>query len=299
MADSKTLHTINMKNIITIFFILFSTATVVFAQSDVNSFEKIIYKKIDTTQLEMRVFLPPQRDSTYNYPAMVFFSGGGWYNCSMTQFEPQAKYFAKRGIVCFLVEYRVWSTHRASIFDCIADAKSAIRYLKENAQKYKVDKDQIIAVGGSSGGHLAAATAMTEGYDDPNDDLSVSSKPNALILYNPVIDLGPSDTEVFGWIGEKYKDLSPLHNIKPKTPPTVMFYGTEDGGISMEASAYFCAAMRAVGSRCDLFLYEGQEHGFFNYDKSKVYYKKTTFEVDKFLNSLGYLEGEPMIMNKE
>ena len=287
-----------MKNIIVLFFLFFITISG-YTQGDTTAFETVIYKKIDTTQLVMRVFVPPQKDSTHNYPAMVFFSGGGWYKCSLTQFEPQAKYFAERGIVCLLVEYRVWSTHRASIFDCIADAKSAIRYIKENAQKYKVDKDKIIAVGGSSGGHLAAATAMTEGYDDPNDNLSIISKPNALILYNPVIDLGPSDTEVYGWIGEKYKDLSPLHNIKPDTPPTIMFYGTEDGGISMEASAYFCAAMKAVGSRCDLFLYNGQEHGFFNYDRGKVYYKKTTFEADKFLISLGYLEGEPTIMNKE
>jgi acetyl esterase/lipase len=288
-----------MKNIITIFLMVISTATVVVAQSDTISFERVIYKKIDTTQLEMRVFLPPQKESTNKYPAMVFFSGGGWYNCSMTQFEHQARYFAERGIACFLVEYRVWSTHRASIFDCIADAKSSMRYIKENADRFNIEKNKIIAAGGSSGGHLAAATAMTIGYDDPNDNLSISSKPNALILFNPVIDLGPSDAQVYGWIGEKYKDLSPLHNIKPETPPTIMFYGTEDGGISMEASAYFCAAMKAVGSRCDLIIYEGQEHGFFNLHRSAFYFKETILEADRFLISLGYLEGEPTIMKNE
>ncbi len=171
-----------MKNLVAIFLMLISTATVVVTQSDTTSFERVIYKNIDTTQLEMRVFLPPQKESSNKYPAMVFFSGGGWYNCSMTQFEPHAKYFAERGIACFLVEYRVWSTHRASIFDCIADAKSSIRYINKNADRFNIDKNKIIAAGGSSGGHLAAATAMTEGYDDPNDDLSVSSKLNALIL---------------------------------------------------------------------------------------------------------------------
>jgi len=288
-----------MKSRVVCFLLFFAITTIGYAQDASTAYETVIYKKIDTAQLEMRVFLPPQAERSGNYPAMVFFSGGGWNKCSLTQFEPQARYFAERGIVCFLVEYRVWSTHRASIFDCIADAKSSMRYIKKNAGKFNIDEHKLIAVGGSSGGHLAAATAMTEGYDDPTDDLSVSAKPNALILYNPVIDLGPSDKEVYGWIGEKYKDLSPLHNIKPETPPTIRFYGTEDGGISMEASAYYCAAMKAVGSSCKLVLYEGQKHGFFNYDNSKVYYKKTTLEADKFLISLNYLEGEPTIMNKE
>lgn len=287
-----------MKNSLLVFFIAFSSIPIAYAQGATLNYERVIYKKIENVQLEMRIYSPPTKDPTNTRPAMIFFSGGGWYNCSLTQFEPQARYFAERGIVCVLIEYRVWSTHRANIFDCIADAKSSMRYIKENAAKFNIDTEKIIAVGGSSGGHLAAATAMTEGYDDVNDDLSVSSKPNALILYNPVIDLGPSDAEVYKWIGEKYKDLSPLHNIKPGTPPTIMFYGTEDGGISMEASAYYCAAMKAVGNQCELILYEGQQHGFFNKSKSEFYYKKTTFETDKFLHSLGYLEGEPTIMNK-
>jgi acetyl esterase/lipase len=288
-----------MKNVILLFFLFFTTLTIGYSQGETVGYESIIYKKIDSIQLEMRFFSPPQIDSTYNYPALVFFSGGGWYNCSLTQFEPQARYFAERGVVCFLVEYRVWSTHRASIFDCIADAKYSIRFIKINANRFNINANKLIVAGASSGGHLAAATAMTEGYDDPKDNLAISSKPNAMILYNPVIDLGPSDKEVYGWIGEKYKDLSPLHNIKYETPPTLMFFGTEDGGISMEASAYFCAAMKAVGSRCDLFLYEGQEHGFFNYKRSTLYYKKTTLEADKFLISLDYLKGEPTIMNKK
>jgi dienelactone hydrolase len=53
--------------------------------------------------------------------------------------------------------------------------------------------------------------------------------------------------------------------------------------------------MEAVGSRCDLHLYEGQPHGFFNQRKSKTHYAKTVFEMDRFLGALGYLKGEPTI----
>jgi acetyl esterase len=46
--------------------------------------------------------------------------------------------------------------------------------------------------------------------------------------------------------------------------------------------------MEAVGSRCDLFLYEGQKHGFFNFRNSE-YYQKTLLETEKFLRSLGLI----------
>lgn len=60
-----------MKNIIVLFF--FATISIGYAQDDTTAYETVFYKKIDTTQLKMRVFLPPQRDSSQRYPAMVFF----------------------------------------------------------------------------------------------------------------------------------------------------------------------------------------------------------------------------------
>ena len=55
--------------------------------------------------------------------------------------------------------------------------------------------------------------------------------------------------------------------------------------------------MDKVGSRCDLKIYEGQKHGFFNYVHTQ-YFNQTVFEADKFLASLGYLKGEPTIFMK-
>ena len=55
--------------------------------------------------------------------------------------------------------------------------------------------------------------------------------------------------------------------------------------------------MEKVKSTCVLHLYEGQVHGFFNY-RNFEYYKKTVFEADGFLQSLGYLTNEPIIKIK-
>ena len=70
----------------------------------------------------------------------------------------------------------------------LADAKSAMRYVYKNAAALGIDASKIAAGGISAGGHLAAATAFSKGFDDPADDLQVNCKPSALALIVPVID---------------------------------------------------------------------------------------------------------------
>lgn len=255
--------------------------------------EKISYKQIDSTKLFMEVYHPESIDPTEKYPAMIFFFGGGWNGGSIKQFEPHAKYFSQRGMICFLVDYRVKSRNQSTPFESLKDAKSAIRFIKEQADKFHVDTSKIVAAGGSAGGHLAAATALINDYNENTDNMSVSSIPNALVLFNPVIDNGPGG---YGYdrIGDNYKSFSPLHNIKKGAPPTIVFLGANDKLIPVETAKYYQKVMEKVKSRCELYLYEGQKHGFFNY-RNFEYYEKTVSKADEFLQSLGYLNKEPVI----
>jgi acetyl esterase/lipase len=256
--------------------------------------DSVIYKQIDTTALQMDIYYPEQMDPTQAYPAMVYFFGGGWNGGSVQQFEPHARYFASRGIVCFLADYRVKGRQGTTPFESLMDAKSAIRYIRTHATKFHIDPDQLIAAGGSAGGHLAAATALVESYNEPTDNVSVSCRPDALVLFNPVIDNGPGG---YGYerIGEHFFAFSPLHNIRKEAPPTVFFLGTEDNLIPVETAKYYQKVMEKVGSVCELHLYEGAGHGFFNKNRKGDHYYQTVLAADKFLASLGYLEGEPTI----
>ena len=253
----------------------------------------ILYKEIDTTKLFMEVYHPQDVDAAVSSPAMVFFFGGGWNGGSRAQFIEHAKYFAKRGIVCFLADYRTKSKHGTSPFDCVKDAKSAIRYIRKNAAELGVDMNRIIASGGSAGGHLAAATASISKYNDEADDLTISCQPQVLVLFNPVIDNGPGG---YGHerIGEAYQDFSPIHNIRKGAPPTILFLGSKDPLIPVQTAEDYEDAIEGVGSRCDLHIYEGQIHGFFNH-RNFEYYEKTVTATDLFLQSLGYLEVEPIV----
>lgn len=222
-----------------------------------------------------------------NNPAIVFFFGGGWNSGSPKQFEPQAKYLTKYGITVVLADYRTKNNAGTTPKEALMDAKSAMRFLKKKAISLCIDPEKILAGGGSAGGHLAAATAFCNHINHLKDDLSVSSVPKALILFNPVVDNSPEGYG-FNRVKDYYEDFSPIHNIKKNAPPTIFFLGTEDNIISVETAQKFKEKMEAVGARCDLFLYTGQKHGFFN-SQHKEYFEKTMVETVTFLKSLGYI----------
>ena len=272
---------------------LFLTGMSSHAQETVPSKRHLVYKQVDTVSLFMDIYYPPDMDQTATFPAMIFFFGGGWKGGSVNQFKPHALYFSGRGIICILADYRVESRQGTSPFESLKDAKSAIRFIRKNSGQLQVDPDRIIAAGGSAGGHLAAATALISKYNEAGEDLSVSCVPNALVLFNPVIDNGPGG---YGYerIGDAYWEFSPLHNISKDVPPTIFFLGTDDELIPVETAKYYQKVIERVGGRCDLFLYEGQAHGFFNF-RNREYYDKTVRETEKFLISLGYLNSEPDI----
>ncbi|MCG1037447.1 alpha/beta hydrolase fold domain-containing protein [Polaribacter sargassicola] len=290
-----------MKNLITaVFFLLTFTTTNSQNKIDVNETlpQELIYKIIDGDTLKLTLFYPKKVKK--KQPAIVFYFGGGWKGGSITQFKDQATYFASRGMVAILVDYRVENRNKTTPFDAVRDAKSAIRYIKTHAKELHIDSKKIVASGGSAGGHLAAATTLLEGLNEPNEDLSVTTKVSALILYNPVIDNGK---EGYGFerIGDRYQEISPLHNIKKGAPATIFFLGDNDQHIPVATAENYKAKMEAVGSRCDLFVYKNQSHGFFNQWKKegREHYLKTTYEADVFLESLGYVKGKPTFKKPE
>ena len=265
--------------------VLFCLSTVK-AQHQKDITDSVVYKKTPTGPLSMYVLYPRNITKVKKYPCIVFFFGGGWIKGNTTQFQYQANYFCKRGLVCFLVDYRVHSRQGTTPFESLEDAKSAIRFIRKNSNVFHIYTDSIVASGGSAGGQLAAAAAVIDKYNDSSDDTTINAKPDALILFNPVIDNGPGG---YGYdrIGEAYKNFSPLHNIKKGAPPTIIFLGTKDHLIPVPTMEYYKTEMEKVGSRCDLVLYNDVGHGFFN---KGGFREATLFQADQFLVSLGYLE---------
>ena len=250
--------------------------------------EKILYKSINEGELNLFIYKPSKFDIKKKYSCIVFFHGGGWNSGNPEQFQRQSRYFASRGMVAVSVEYRIRNKHGTSPIQAMEDVKSAIRFIRSNARLLSIDPSKIAAAGGSAGGHLAAVAGNIDLFDNSDEDLTISSKPNLLILYNPVIDFG---TRKWLWINNP-SDASPIHNISKGSPPTIILTGTNDKIVPVESIMNYKKIMESVGSRCDVILYEGAEHAFFNRGDDFI---DTVFQTDIFLKSNGYLSGPPTI----
>lgn len=247
------------------------------------------FKSTPQGDLSLFFFLPKDWKAEDRRPLIVFFFGGGWRGGTPKQFIPQAEYFATRGLVCALADYRVLTRHKTTPDCCVEDAKSAIRWVRGHARILGVDPRRIVSAGSSAGGHLAAAVAFCPAFEAANEDLSISSKPDAMILFNPALNL--TAKPILDLSGKSIeRDLSPAFFLRPGAPPALLLYGTADTLKSQGDE--FCAATRKLGNRCDYYTAEGQPHGFFN---AEPWNTTTTILADRFLASLDYLEGEPTL----
>lgn len=257
-----------------------------------------VYKTVGQTKLNLYIFRDAKLEDGKPRPAIVFFFGGGWSTGSPRQFEPQARYFASRGMVAISADYRIRTRDNSKVTDSVSDARSAIRWVRANAKRLGIDPSRIAAGGGSAGGHLAASTAFISEFDDPTEDKKVSAAPNALVLFNPALVLAPLAGLDIGNAGSRLNasllgaeptKVSPAHHVKAGGPPTIIFHGESDSTVPFSTAKAFTEKMKAAGNQCQLISFPGQQHGFFNSEPSR---SKTLKSADEFLTALGWLKAK-------
>ena len=268
-----------------------------------------VYRTVGDVDLKIYLCNPEGHSAEDTRPAIVFFFGGGWRSGSPQQFLPHCQYLAGRGMVAAIADYRVATRHGVTADECGKDAKSAVRWLRENADRLGIDPDRIGAGGGSAGGHLAAATATLPGHD-PDPD-GVSPVPNALVLFNPATVLAPVEgapepadearerlEALAERLGAPAESMSPYHHLRAGLPPTIILHGTADQTVPHETAHDFCLGLRENKARCDFVSFRGQGHGFFNHgrgegDEKNKMYEATVSQMDGFLYSLEWLDPKP------
>jgi acetyl esterase/lipase len=254
----------------------------------------IAYKTVDGLELKLHAFEPTSLKASDRRPAIIFFFGGGWSSGDPRQFYAQARALADLGMVAFSADYRVKSRHQTTPFEAVQDARSAIRWVREHAATLGVDPDRIVAAGGSAGGHLAACTAVIASPSDAGENAKISSVPNALVLFNPVLDTTERGYGAKNFKAEQQTTLSPCHHVRKGFGPTIIFHGTADTTVPFENAERFTRLMTAAGNLCVLVPFEGKGHGFFNGKllrpaSDEVDYNLTLQRTIEFLTAHGYI----------
>lgn len=253
------------------------------------------YKSVGGVELKLDVFEPAGLKATDHRPAIVFFFGGGWSGGSTKQFYQQARAMAEQGMVAFSADYRVKSRNKTTPFECVKNGKSAIRWVRQHATELGIDPSRIVAAGGSAGGHVAACTGVIEGHEEDGEDASISSVPNAMILFNPVLDTTEKGYGAKNFKPEQQTELSPCHHVRKGLVPTLVFHGMADKTVPFENAERFTRLMKDAGNECVLVPFEGKDHGFFNgsfFRKSNgdADYEVTMKRATEFLKAQGFLK---------
>ncbi len=275
-------------------------ATVTHA-ADATPDESIVFKTTEQGELKLHIFYPEEQSGkkAKKRPLVISYFGGGWTGGNPNQFYHQSEYYTTLGMVAISAEYRVASRHKTSPFECVMDAKSAVRWAREHAKELGIDPKQIIVSGGSAGGHVAACTTMIADVNDPNDNLKYSSVANGMILFNPV-----SDTTKDGYGAEKVKgretEISPVHHVTKGLPPTIMFHGTQDSTVPYENGVRLNRLMQEAGCDSKLVSFFGMPHSFFNYNEANHrYFDHCMVYVTEYFYENGFIDEMPTMETPE
>lgn len=251
--------------------------------------ERIVYKRIADHDLTLDVFHARSHLGTGRPAGLLLFHGGAWEHGSTAQFHPQCRHFSQLGLTCISVEYRVRSRHGTSPADALQDARDAIRYVRRHAPRLGIDTQRIAAGGGSAGGQLAAALGVRVSLPDPSEDPAAPARPDALVLFNPILDLSPGRPD-HERAGSDWMALSPRHHIRPGMPPMLILGGTADAEVPVATVQDFCAAVRRAAASCDVVLFERAAHGFFNPGaQGGRYHDAANAATESFLRRQGFL----------
>lgn len=207
-------------------------------------------------------------DSPRSAGAVIVFPGGGYSGRAPHEKEPIARWFNQIGLNAFVLDYRV-APYRHPI--PLQDAQRAIRFVRANASKWRIDPSRIAILGFSAGGHLAAcaATMSDDNIALPADEIDkVSARPDAAILCYPVVTFGEfrHDGSMVNLLGENPPEelrrrMSVENAVTDQSPPMFIWTTADDQAVPMENSLLMANALRRNSVPFSLHVFPTGRHG--------------------------------------
>lgn len=243
--------------------------------ADVRVEKDVAYLPPDRTE-KADLYLPATAAKGERRPAVVIIHGGGWtggdkgaareINIGTT--------LAHNGYVGMSINYVLAKDGKPTWPQNLYDCKTAVRWLRKNADRLGIDPDHIGVIGGSAGGHLAAMVALT-GSGDGLDPAGPYGEFSCRVQCG--VDLyGPADLQQLGenlrdlaMLGKPradapdlYRQASPTSHADKSDPPILILHGTADTTVDVKQSELLAAALKKAGVEHELVIVEGAPHTF-------------------------------------
>lgn len=233
---------------------------------DIKEYKDIVYKTADSIDLKLDIY--HSKDIKVDAPLLVFVHGGAWKKGDKHDYLIYLASYAQKGYITATVQYRL--TDVAKYPAQLHDVEDAVRWLKSHASEYHIDKDKVVMIGGSAGGHLVLMSAYTNTTEDV-DENGISANVQAVVnFYGPsnlTDETAINASSVQYLIGktyeeapELYKNASPLFSISKNIPPTLTFQGTLDELVPYHQSDILHETLEAAGATSEYHKLEGWPH---------------------------------------
>lgn len=240
------------------------------------------YSNPGETHLQLNMARP--KSGSGPFPTILCIHGGGFRAGNRESYDGLCIRLAERGFAAVTITYRLAPEHKFPA--AVHDTKAAVRWLRANAGKYKLDPNRIGVTGGSAGGHLAQFLAVTANVPEFEGNEGNTNESSAVTCVVNVY--GPSDfTQSYGksvdahevlplWFGgdlttarQLHIKGSPLYWVTPNSAPTLCIHGTEDKYVAHEQAVWLVDKLKAAGVDAELLTLEGAGHGFKGSDAEK------------------------------
>lgn len=241
------------------------------------------YTNPDDQHLQLNIARPKDGDGPF--PAVLCIHGGGFRAGKREGYDALCLRLAEKGFVAATCTYRLAPKYQFPA--AVHDTKAAVRWLRANAAKYKINPQKIGVTGGSAGGHLAQFLAVTQ--DVPEFEGTGGNADQSSNVTCVVNVYGPSDfTKSYGksvdahevlplWLGGNLETArarhirsSPLYWVTPNAAPTLCIHGTEDKYVAHEQAVWMIDKLKAATVEAELLTLEGAGHGFKGADAEKA-----------------------------